>query len=395
MVPGLGSLRAVALGTYPLTMKIAISLLSGVGYGGMTYFTNLIPALAVADRENEYHVFVPVGHELIGRVHQKNFIFHVCLNGNTSGLKRFLWEQLSFPFSIKKYKIDIIFTAKNLTIFLAPCKTVISIRNMEPLVFRQYDNEWKLNVLLWVKWQLTKWSVRKADHVVAVSQAVKDALVSRFPGIDKKVSVVYNGNSVPFPELQVHPAVIGEDGQSFILTASKFVAYANQVNLLRGYAHLVMKNPDTPPLWFAGGVHDAKYFAAVKKYVVEHRLNNAVRFLGLVPHHALLQLMRRAHVFVFPSTVEACPHTLIEAMACGAPIVSSITPPMSEICSAAAVYFDPNNPEDIARALERVLNNKEVRDRLRNNGLDRSAFFTWAKTAQQLIGVYAHVVSHD
>ncbi|KKU14137.1 MAG: mannosyltransferase B-like protein [Parcubacteria group bacterium GW2011_GWC2_45_7] len=372
-------------------MKIAMTLLSGIGYGGVTYFNNLIPALGVVDRENEYHLFVPQGHSLITRMYKENFIFHECIKNNQSALKRFLWEQLILPFKLKEYKVDVLFTAKNLNVFLASCKTVISLRNMEPLAYQEYKNDWKLNAVLWIKLVLTKWSVRKADHVVAVSQAVKDRIIARIPDAEKKITVVYNGNPVPSPvPIAVEaPYPIGRGkGEDYILTASKFVAYSNQLNLLRGYAELVKRRSETPPLWFAGGVHDAKYFDKVRAYVENNKLTGRVGFLGLVSHDRLLELMSGASLFVFPSTLESCPHTLIEAMACGVPIVTSNTPPMPEICENSALYCDPNDPEDIANKIERVLSDSPLRERLVQNGLTHAEFFTWDKTARKLVKVF-------
>ncbi|MBI4135638.1 glycosyltransferase family 4 protein [Candidatus Uhrbacteria bacterium] len=369
-------------------MKIALTLLSGVGYGGITYFQNLIPALANLDKNNEYHLFVSAGHPLIGSIRQNNIIFHECIAKNQSAPKRFLWEQLVLPRELKKYKIDVLFTAKNLNIFLAQCKTIISLRNMEPLAYHEYNNDWKLNIMLWMKWQLTKWSVRKAEHIVAVSQAVRDRIVARIPGAEKKITIVYNGNPVPSPGLRP-PLPIGRgEGEGYILSASKFVAYANQLNLVQGYRALVDKNPETPPLWFAGGVHDTKYFNKVKAYVEKNGLTGRVGFLGLVSHDRLIELMKEAQLFVFSSMLESCPHTLIEAMACGAPIVSSNSPPMPEICADAALYFDPNTPDDIAHKIEQGLTDEALRARLRNNGFDRAKFFTWEKTAKGLVEVF-------
>lgn len=367
-------------------MRVAISLFSGVSYGGLTYFQKLIPALATVDQKNEYHLFVPQGHLLVRQVRQDNFIFHECMRNNQSALKRFLWEQFVFPRELKKHKADVLFTAKNLNVFLAPCKTIISLRNMEPLAYHEYDNDWKLNVASWLKWQLTKWSVRKSDHIVAVSEAVKDRLLDKFSGIEKRVSMVYNGN--PAPQLA---GARGGPILPFILSASKFVAYANQLNLLRGYSQLVEKNSDTPPLWFAGGVHDKKYFKKVQQFVKDNKLEARVKFLGLVPHDKLLELMRQAWAFVFSSTLESCPHTLIEAMACGVPIATSTTPPMPEICADAAVYFNPHNPADIAQAVERVIRDEAVREDLRRKGPTRAQNFTWEKTARGLLYIFQRI----
>lgn len=368
-----------------------MTLLSGVYYGGATIFNNLIPALVAADSKNEYHLFVPEGHPFINQVKQKNFIFHECVGRNQSVLKRFLWEQLILPRELKKYKVDVLFMAKNINILLARCKTIIALQNMEPLAYREYDNDWKLNVASWIKWHLNKWSVRKADYIVAVSQAVKDRAIRCFPGIEKKVSVVYNGNPVPSSQATRNSSLqrMGGGGQEpFILTASKFVAYANQLNLVKAYQCLCEKNPNTPPLWFAGGVHDKKYFEKVQNFVDNNGLKERVKFLGLVPQDRLFELMRQAQVFVFPSTLEACPHTPIEAMSCGAPIAASSTPPMPEICKDAAIYFDPSNPDDIARVIEQLLTEEKKRDELRARGPVRAQFFNWNKTAKALMDIF-------
>lgn len=390
-------------------MKIAMSLLSGVGYGGKTYFNNMLPRLARIDTQNEYHIFLEKGHPLKEEVHSNNFLFHECVSRNQSALKRFLWEQVVLPWELWKKKVNIIFTAKSMNIFFAPCKTMIAIRNMEPFFYKEYDNHWKLNLVSWVKYQFHKLSIKKADMIVAVSQAVKDRVVERFPEVKDKVFVVYNGNPIPVPVIPDsirNPARTGnneilkqvqddtEDVQDniFLLTASKFVAYANQLNLLKGYKLLCERRDDIPPLWFAGGIHDKTYFEKCKRFVKENNLEEKVKFLGLVPQEELFQLYRKARVFVFPSTLESCPHTLIEVMACGAPIATAIIEPMPEICGSAAVYFEAYNPEDIAQKIEMLLDNEERRTNLRENGLRRAKSFTWEKTARGMIEVFNKIV---
>ncbi|MBI5134666.1 glycosyltransferase family 4 protein [Candidatus Uhrbacteria bacterium] len=366
-------------------MNIAMTLLSGVGYGGVTYFANLIPALAANDKKNHYHLFVSKGHPLVKAVQQDNIIFHECVKQRPSMLKRFLWEQTMLPFELKRNRIDILFTAKNLNIFFAPCKTIISIRNAEPFAYREYENNWRLTILLWVKWQFTRWSVWRADHTVAVSQAVKDRLTARLPGIGKNVSVVYNGNPVP-PDVPVQTGSL-----DVILSASKFVAYANQLNLLKGYAQLRQMNPNVPPLWLAGGIHDKSYFRKIQKFISDHSLEQSVKFLGLVPHTRLLELMRQARSFVFPSTLESCPHTLIEAMACHVPIAASCTPPMPEIGQDAILYFDPQDPNDIAATMKRLLDDAPAAQQRVRSARARADTFTWANTARGLLRVFERV----
>lgn len=368
-------------------MRIALTLLSGIGYGGMTYFRNLLPALATMDTRNEYHCFVPEEHPLISELQRPNIAFHVVVGRATSAIERFRYEQLTLPRELRRLHIDLLYTAKNLAVFRAPCPQVIAIRNMEPFRYREFTNAWALDVQSRVKWECTKQSIARAAAIIAVSNAVRDAVIGRFPSATEKVHVVYNGN--PIVPMSSLPSSVFR--VPFLLAASKFVAYANQLALVEGYGQCVAERSDTPPLWFAGGIHDARYFRAVQERVAALRLTDRIRFLGLVSQGELHALMRSATAFLFPSMLESCPHTLLEAMACGVPIAASDIPPMPELCGNAATYFNPRDPKHIARAFTQLLADAELREQLVHAGHARVAEFTWERTASGLIDVFHHI----
>lgn len=373
-------------------MKIAISTLSGVSYGGTTYFSNLIPALAKVDKYNKYHVFTHSGSDLSETINQENFFFHEYPAKPRSAFMRLFREQLILPMELKKRKIDIMFTAKNANIIFAPCKTIISIRNMEPLCYKNYENQWILNVFSWLRRKFTLISINNADRIIAVSQSVKNYLENLRPGIGDKVNIIYNGNPVTKKSLNKN---VYNKPPPFILSASKFVAYANQLNLIEGYALLYEKNKDLPPLWLAGGILDKVYFEKIKKVITKRNITDKIKFLGLIPHEHLIELCSQAHAFIYPSTLESCPQTLIEAMACGVPIASSNVPPMPEICETAAIYFDPYDKNDIAEKIDSILFDESLRKRLRKTALERSRFFDWGKTAADLVKVFEMVYQNS
>jgi len=370
-------------------MNIALVLLSANQYGGITYARNLIPALAAADTVNTYHLFIAKNHPLIPFIRFRNFTVHEC-PGAGSELARFTWEQCVLPFVFLKYGIHVVYTAKNIAIYFARCKTVIALRNMEPLRYKEYNNHWTLNLRSWLKFQLTKWSFRKADAIVAVSGAVKDYLEAHFPTVRGKVVVIYNGNPVPIGRGGATSPVFVEP---FLLCASKIVAYANQLNLVRAYGILHQNHPSIPPLWLIGGVHDPQYAQAIKKIISDLRLEKKIVWKGLVDQQKLFDLYRSTSLFIFPSTLESCPHTLIEAMSCGALIACSHTAPMPEICQNVAAYFNPDDPKDIASTIEGLLEeDSETAHRRREAGFQRSSAFTWANSAEQLTTVFSNVV---
>jgi glycosyltransferase involved in cell wall biosynthesis len=371
-------------------MKVAVSTLSGVSYGGVTYFENLLPALADVDKINEYHIYVAKNSPFAALVSQGNFFFHECLQNNKSALKRFLWEQFTLPKVLRNMNIDVMFTAKNTDIFAAGCKTVISIRNVEPLFYAQHKNNWKLNIFSRLRKLLTRLSVRTSDRIIAVSQSSRNHLENFSSKSVGKVDVVYNGNSL---EKNSQPTEPSKCAAKFILTASKFVAYANQAGLIEGYAQLIRRKPDTPPLWIAGGVLDRDYFERVKKQIQAYGIEDKVKILGLVPHRRLIELYSHASVFLFPSTLEACPQTLVEAMACGAAIAASNVPPMPEICEDAAIYFEPFDPADIAEKIDRLLSDQTLRNTLTQRAVVRSGLFSWTESARQIVNVLEKVAN--
>lgn len=369
-------------------MQIGITTLSGTTYGGITYFRNLIPALAQIDTDNEYHIFVPHNDALPRLVDQANFLFHACSADVTSAWRRLCWEQLVLPLELKKRKIDILFTAKNVSVLLAHCKTVIAIRNMEPFAYQDYQNSLRMNLASFLRFRLSRASLKKADWIIAVSQSSKKQIETLFPHMAKQWDVVYNGNPV---RDFVRTTSRSCEELPFLLSSSKYVAYANQLNLLQAYALLRRRRGDLPPLWLAGGIHDRRYFKQVQELIRKHGLEASVKILGLVSHDRMMDLYAAAAAFVFPSTLEACPNTLIEAMAWGLPIATSTTEPMPEICQDAAVYFDPFNPEDIAAKMESALFDEPLRGRLRRQALERCRFFNWEKAARETLRVFSKV----
>jgi len=124
-------------------------------------------------------------------------------------------------------------------------------------------------------------------------------------------------------------------------------------------------------------------------------LQSKIQFLGFVPPKDLTYLYRDAFLFVFPSTLEACPNTLIEGMSYGLPIATSKVGVMPEICQDAAMYFDPYNPEDIAEKIELIIKKQDLRKELRRKSLRRAQCFSWDKTAKQTLALFEEVYNRS
>ncbi|MFH1029314.1 MAG: glycosyltransferase family 1 protein, partial [Pseudomonadota bacterium] len=114
-----------------------------------------------------------------------------------------------------------------------------------------------------------------------------------------------------------------------------------------------------------------------------------VRYLGAEPYDSLPGLYHGADGFIFASTCETISIIIMEAMAAGMPIACSNVPPMPEVLVDAGVYFDPENPQNIASALEKLLTDYSLRERLSNKAFDRSQQFTWKRCAHETFSFLA------
>ena len=120
-----------------------------------------------------------------------------------------------------------------------------------------------------------------------------------------------------------------------------------------------------------------------------------VRFLGHVDEATLRVLYSLASALAFPSYVEGSALPVLEAFACGCPVLTSTTSATAEVAGSAAVLANPHDPEELAHGLLRILDNAELRSELRQHGLDRTRQFSWARSAVAVLNIYREVVRGD
>jgi glycosyltransferase involved in cell wall biosynthesis len=160
--------------------------------------------------------------------------------------------------------------------------------------------------------------------------------------------------------------------------------YKNCDGLLRAWAMARAELPGRQ-LVVVGPGRDEKYYAGLHTLANELGIAGEVVFTGGVPLEDTVAFYRGADVFVYPSLNETFGLPILEAMACGCPVVTSNTTAMPETAGGAAILVDPRDPASIARAIIEAVGS---RDRLRKAGLKRAAEFTWAATAASTLDVY-------
>jgi glycosyltransferase involved in cell wall biosynthesis len=233
-------------------------------------------------------------------------------------------------------------------------------------------------------------SARVADAIIINSESLRSE-VQRYLEVDSgKLKLVYEavdhelfrpGDSAA---ARAHVARYGVT-KPFVLFVSSLWPYKNCDGLLRAWA-LARGDFGDRQLAIVGASRDEKYVASLYSLAAELGIAPDVKFVGAIPLGETVSFYRAADAFVYPSFNETFGLPILEAMACGCPVVTSDTSAMPETAGGAAELSDPQDPASIAKAIIEALG--PGRDRMRDLGLRRAAKFTWGATAASTLDVY-------
>jgi glycosyltransferase involved in cell wall biosynthesis len=233
-------------------------------------------------------------------------------------------------------------------------------------------------------------SGRVADAIIINSESLRSE-IQRYLKVDaSKLKLIYEAvdHDLFKPgDVGTARAEIARYGvvKPFVLFVSSLWPYKNCDGLLRAWA-LARRELGDRQLAIVGPGRDERYLASLHALAAELGIASDVVFVGGVPLEETVRFYRAADAFVYPSLNETFGLPILEAMACGCPVVTSDTSAMPETAGGAAVLSDPKVPASIARAITEAAG--PGRDRLRDQGLQRARQFTWGATAAGTLDVY-------
>jgi glycosyltransferase involved in cell wall biosynthesis len=234
-------------------------------------------------------------------------------------------------------------------------------------------------------------AVAAADVVATVSSEVSRTLVKHFQTPREKLVVIPNGIAPYFRRIS-DPLLLHATQHKFglkhplVLGVGTLEPRKNHAGLIKAFYEAQKKKGGPAMLALAGG--PGWLYEETQKLVAELKLERKVRFLGRVSDLELITLYSMADVFAFPSFFEGFGIPPLEAMACGAPVITSNTSSLPEVAGGAALLVDPTDTTALAQAIQTLLENEELRSQLVQKGYLQAQKYTWDNSARRMLGVY-------
>ncbi len=344
----------------------------------------LLRNLEKIDRKNEYQILLP--SPPLGDLPKERAGWTYKI------LKpKRLWTQITLPFYLytTKFKPDLIFSPTHYIPRFSPVKRIATIFDLSFLHFPESFLKKDL-------WQLTNWtkfSIQNADHIITISNFSKADIIFKY-GINKdKITVVYPGYDNEKFKDQISKIKI-EDAKKKYKTGDNYIIYIgtlqprkNLIRLIEAVARIenlkllvVGKTKgEGRQGWMYEGILDAP-----KKLGIEERVN----FLGFVSAEDLANLLSGALAFIQPSLWEGFGIPVVEAMACGIPVIVSNTSSLPEVSGKAGLLIDPTSLDQIEQAIRIIISDKNLRSKYAKAALLQARKFSWEKMAKDVLKVF-------
>ena len=374
-------------------MKVAIDVRtinkprSGVGH----YVTNLIREFQKIDKENSYCLISNNGEFEAEFASRPNFENYRTWISNENHLVGDLWESFYLPGLLQRKGVSVFHgPAFMIPLRFSGFRTVVTIHDIVAFIKPETV---PLKYALYMRF-LIGLVVRKADRVITPSESTKQDLIDRLKVPEEKIEVVYEAVSDEFKPWS-GPGRAEQVKRKFgirdryMLFVGNLEPRKNLVRLMRAFERARDRLGGAYQLVISG----KKGWLYKDILTTYEQVNRGdVILTSYVSDKDLVDLYRSADMFVFPTLYEGFGLPVLEAMGCGAPVITSSVSSIPEIAGDAAVLVDPLDIGQISEAMVEVAFSEALRANLREKGLRQAAGFTWTKTAERTLEIYRSVI---
>lgn len=349
---------------------INLSFLSSKPTGLSVYAQNLIPALSelnptlISSKPFPDSSCYPISSGLNA-------------DGGTRGhLNRLIWTQSQLPKIYRELKSELLFSPVPEAPIFINCRYIITVHDLIPLRFFKSSSP----LSQYFRWWLPQ-VLAQAEHIICNSIATATETIDRFQLPAAKVTAIplaYDQNHFYYDETQ-QPA-----NPPYFIYIGRHDPHKNVQRIIAAFGQL--PNCKEYQLWLVGS-SDSRYTPILRSQVVELGLMEQVKFLEYLPYQDLPMAIRQARALVFPSLWEGFGLPVLEAMACGTPVITSNLAALSEIASDAAILINPLNEREIASAMNKIMTDDLLHQQLQLVGLKCASQFSWSRTGRSTVDI--------
>ena len=363
-------------------MKILINAVSAVTGGGMTYLVNLLKYLPDIMPEDEFLVAIQ-GIELPEELYKKPNLTIRKISDKTSSenlFKRYWWENTGLIKLCKHWKADILYCIANMTpIIPAGIPTYTMLQNVAPITKNVLNDVKKYEGLkpflrMTANCILTLYAAFISKKMLVLSESSDKLLKSWVPFAD--TAIVHHGISDIFKPNLPKPAEAGEE--PYFIFVSNIYVYKGLEYIIEAYK----SKPDLPHIYMVGKAFDPNYMKMIQHQIAENKLEEKIIFLNTLPYSELPNWYANAIANVFPSWCESFGCGIIEAQACGCPVVGMETATLPEFCAIPELLADPFDGKALAEVMENAIELRKEPS-LQNILLEHSKKYSWQAAMEQ------------
>ena len=288
-------------------------------------------------------------------------------------LRRLLWTQFQLPKIYQNLKSQLLFSPIPEAPLYTNCRFIVTAFDMIPLRFPN-----RLSPLTTYHKYYTPEVFKQAEHIICISESTANDIIQFYQIPSHKITpILLAGDNSHFQFLNLPT-------RNYFLYVGRQDPYKNLQRLITAFSALPHRNDYE--LWLAGP-YDKRYSPLLEIQTQELGISHLVKFLNYVSYDELPIIINQAIALVFPSLWEGFGLPVLEAMACGTPVITSNVSSLPEVAGDAAILINPYNPGEITAAMTTIINDSETRKQLSEKGLKRANQFSWEKTGLATVEV--------
>lgn len=346
----------------------------------------LILQIQKLDKVNEYILFAGKGPDRKCVAETENFHTQI-LQGITYADR----EQISLPLAVKKTRPDVLHCTANTAPLSCPVPLIITIHdviyleeiNFKGSAYQNFGNVYRRMVV--------PHGIKKASTIITVSEYEKGVIAETCRVDPAKINVIHNGVAERF-----HPRIPGSElnhfrkmyhlPEQFILFLGNTSPKKNTKAAIKAYVHYCLN--ENNPLPAVVPDYPITSVMHILKEIGRPELITKIHLPGYMPSEKMPLLYNCSSIFLYPSLRESFGLPVLEAMACGIPVITSDIPAIREVAGDAATLIDPENYVSIAEKLHALLKDDQARNACKQKGLARVGLFSWHGAAKKLVNIY-------